>query len=130
MLKILQDWLQNYINQELPEVTSGFIKGKGTRDQIANIHWIIEKAKELKNKKSASLTMLKPLTLWIRKNWKILKEIGIPGHLTCFLKNLYAGMDATVRTRHGTTNWFKTGKGVHQSCILSPVYLTYMQSTS
>ena len=112
MLKILQDWLQNYINQELPEVTAGFIKGKGTRDQIANIHWIIEKAKELKNKKSASLTMLKPLTLWIRKNWKILKEIGIPDHLICLQRNLCAGQEATVRTRHGTTDWFKIGKGV------------------
>ena len=106
-LQILQARLQQYVNRELPDVQAGFRKGRGTRDQIANIHWIIEKAKELKNKKSASLTMLKPLTLWIRKNWKILKEIGIPDHLTCLLRNQYAGQEATVRTGHGTTDYSK-----------------------
>ena len=79
---------------------------------------------------SASLTMPKPLTVWITINWKILKEMGIPDHLTCLLRNLYAGQEAKVRTGHGTTDWFQIGKGVHQGCILSPVYLTYMQSTS
>ena len=79
---------------------------------------------------SALLTMPKPLTLWITINWKILKEIGIPDHLTCLLRNLYAGQEATVRTGHGTTDWFQIGKGVHQGYLLSPSYLTYMQSTS
>ena len=76
------------------------------------------------------MTTLKPLTVWITTNWKILKEMGIPDHLTCLLRNLYAGQEATVRTRHGTTNWFKIGKEVHQGCILSPAYLTYVQCTS
>ena len=84
---------------------------------------------------SALLTMPKPLTVWITINWKILKEMGIPDHLMCLLRNLYARQEATVRTGHGTTDWFQIGKGVHQSCILSPVYchpayLTYVQSTS
>jgi len=79
---------------------------------------------------SALLTMPKPLTVWITINWKILKEMGIPDHVTCLLRNWYAGKEATVRTRHGTTDWFQIGKGVHQGCILSPAYLTYMQSTS
>ena len=79
---------------------------------------------------SALLTMPKPLTVWIIINWKILKEMGIPNHLTCLLRNLYAGQEATVRTGHGTTDWFQIGKGVCQGCILSPAYLTYMQSTS
>ena len=79
---------------------------------------------------SALLTMPKPLTMWITINWKILKEMGIPDHLTCLLRNLYAGQEATVRTGHGTTDWFQIGKGVRQGCILSPAYLTSMQSTS
>ena len=97
-------------------------KGRGTRDQIANIHWIIEKAREFQKKTSISalLTMPKPLTLWITINWKILQEIGIPDHLTCLLRNLYAGQEATVRTGHGPTNWFQIGKGIHQGCISSP----------
>ena len=74
--------------------------------------------------------MLKPLATWITTNWKILKEKGIPDHLTCLLRNLHAGQEATVRARHGTMDWFKTGKGVQQGCILSPSYLTSMQSTS
>ena len=74
--------------------------------------------------------MPKPLTVWITINWKILQEMGIPDHLTYLLRNLYAGQEATVRTRHGTTDWFQIGKGVHQGCILSPCSLTYMQSTS
>ena len=79
---------------------------------------------------SALLTTPKPLTMWITINWKILKEMGIPDHLICLLRNLYAGQEATVRTGHGTTDWFQIGRGVHQGCILSPAYLTYMQGTS
>ena len=122
MLKILQARLQQYMNRKLPDVQAGLRKGRGTRDQIANIHWVTEKARELKKKStSASLTMLRPLTVWITANCgKFLKEIGIPDHLTCILRNLYAGQEATVRTGHRTTNWFKIGKGVRQGCILSP----------
>ena len=100
---------------------AGFRKGRGTRDQIANISWIIEKAREFqKNIYFCFLTMLKPLTVWISKKlWKILKEMGIPDHLTCLLRNLYTGQEATVRTGHGTTDWFQIGKGVCQDCISS-----------
>ena len=110
------------MNHAFPDVQAGFRKGRGTRDQIANIHWIIKKATEFQKKISmpALLTMPKPLTLWITINWKILKEMGIPDHLTCLLRNLYAGQEATVRTGHGTTDWFQIGKRVHQGCILSP----------
>ena len=88
-----------------------------------------------KTSTSASLTTWKPLTVWITTNWKILKKIGVTDHLTCLLRNLYAGQEATVRTRHGTMDWFKIGKGVCQGCTLSPCFyfyffLTYMQSTS
>ena len=100
MLKILQARLQQYTNWELPDVQAGFRKGRRTRDQIANIRWITEKAREFqKTYTSASLTMLKSLTIWITTNWKILKESGIPDHFTCLLRNLYAGQEATVRTR-------------------------------
>ena len=92
------------MNHELPDVQAGFRKGRGTRDQIANICWIIEKAREFqKTSISALLTMPKPLTVWITINWKILQEMGIPDHLICLLRNLYAGQEATVRTVHGTT---------------------------
>ena len=92
MLKSLQDRLQQYVNCELPDVQADFRKGRETRDQIANIRWIIEKAKEFqKNIYSSLLTMPKPLTVWITTNWKILKEMGIPDHLTCLLRDLYAG---------------------------------------
>ena len=87
------------------------------------------KKQDSSRKTSALLTVPKPLTVWITVNWKILKEMGIPDHLTCLLRNLYAGQEATVRTGHGTTDWFQVGKGVCQGCILSPC-LTYMQSTS
>ena len=110
MLKIPQTRLQQYMNQELPDVQVGFRKGRGTRDQIANIRWIIEKAREFQKKStSASLTMLKPLTMWIKLR-KTLQEMGIPDHLTCLLRKLYAGQEATVRIRHGTTNWFQIRK--------------------
>ena len=118
LLKISQARLQQYMNQELPDVQTGFRKGKGTRDQIANIHWIIEKARGF-----ASITTLKPLTVWIPKNCRKFLEMGIPDHLTCLLRNVYAGQEATVRTRHGTIDWFQIGKGVHQGCILSPCLL-------
>ena len=103
------------------DVQAGFRKGRGTRDQIANICWIIEKAREFQKKKSTSalLTIPKPLTVWITANWKILKEMGIPDHLTCLLRNLYAGQEATVRTAHGITDWFQIRKGGCQGCILS-----------
>ena len=121
MLKIVQARLQEYVNRELPDVQAGFRKGRGIRDQTANIRWVFEKAREFqKNIYSPLLTMPKLLTVWITVNWKILKEMGIPDHLTCLLRNLYAGQKATVRTGHGTTDWFQIGKGVHQGCILSP----------
>ena len=107
MLKILQARLQQYVNHELPHVQAGFRKGRGTRAQIANIHWITGKNENSrKTSNSALLTMPKPLTVWITINWKILKEMGIPDHLICLLRNLYAGQEATVRTGHGTTDWF------------------------
>ena len=130
MLKILQARLQQYVNRELPAIQAGFRKGRGTRDQIANICWIIGKAQEFQ----------KDIYFWFidyakafdcvdhNKLWEILKEMGIPDHLTCLL--MYAGQEATVKTGHGTTDWFQIGKGVCQGCILSPAYLTYMQSTS
>ena len=109
------------MNQELPDVQAGFRKLRGTRDQIANICWIMKNAREFqKNIYSALLTIAKPLTLWITTKWKILKEMGISDHLTCLLRNLYADQEAIVRTGHGTPDWFQTGKGVHQGCILSP----------
>ena len=121
MLKILQARLQQYVNRELPDVQAGFRKGRGTRDQVANTCWIMEKQENSRETSiSALLTMPKPLTMWITINWKILKEMGIPDHLTCLLRNLYAGQEATVKTGHGTTDWFQIGKGVCQGCILSP----------
>ena len=109
------------MNHELPDVQAGFRKGRGTRDQIANICWIIEKQKgSRKTSISTLLTMPKPLTMWDHnKLWTILKEMGIPDHLTCLLRNLYASQEATVRTGHGTTDWFQIGKGVHQGCIVT-----------
>ena len=122
ILKILQVRLQQHVNQEVLDVQAGFRKGRGTRDQIANILWITVKAREFQKNPSTSalLSTLKPLTVWITTNWKILKEIGIPDHLTCLLRNLYSGQEATVRTGHVTTNWFRIGKEVRQGCILSP----------
>ena len=113
MLNILQARLQQYVKQELLDVQAGFKKGTGTRDQIANIPWIIEKQENSrKTSTSVSLTMLKSLTMWITTNWKILQEVDIPGHLTGLLRNLYASKEATVRTRHGRMDWFKIRKGV------------------
>ena len=119
MLKILQARLQQYVNHELPDGQSGFRKGGRTRDKIANIHWIIEKAREFQ-KNICFIDYAKAFDcVDHNKLWKILKEMGILDHLTCLLKNLYAGQEATVRTGHGTTDWFQIGKGVRQGCILS-----------
>ena len=132
MLKILQARLQQYMNHELPDVEAGFRKGKRTRDQIANIHWIIEKAREFqKNIYFCFIDFAKDFDcVDHNKLWKILKEPGIPDHLICLLKNLYAGQEATVRIGHGKTDWFQIGKGVRQGCILSPclfnVYAEYI----
>ena len=105
MLKILQARLQQYVNHELPDVQAGFRKGRGTRDQIASIHCIIQKQdSSRKTSTSALLTIPKPLTVWIKTNCGKFLEMGIPDHLTCFLRNLYAGQEATVRTGHGTTD--------------------------
>ena len=120
MLKILQARLQQY--RELPDVQAGFRKGRGTRDQVANICWIMEKAREFqKNIYVCFIDYAKAFDcVDHNKLWKILKEIGLPDHLTCLLRNLYAGQEATVRSVHGTTDWFQIGKRVHQDCILSP----------
>ena len=119
MLKILQVRLQQYVNCELPVVQSGFRKGRGTRDQIANIHWIIEKVREFqKNIYFCFIDYVKAFDcVDHNKLWKILKEIRIPDHLICLLRNLYASQEATVRTGHGTTDRFQIGKGVPQVCI-------------
>ena len=110
------------MNHELPDVQAGFQKGRGTRDKIANIHWIIKKAREFqKNIYFCFIDYAKAFdSVDHNKLWKILKEMGLPDHLTCLLRNLYAGQEATVRTGPGTTDWFEIGKVVHQGCILSP----------
>ena len=120
ILKILQSRLQQYVNRELPDVQAGFRKGRGTRDQIANIRWITEEAREFqKNIYFCFIDYAKAFDcVDHNKLRKILKEMGIPDHLICLLRNLYADQEATVRTGHGTTDWFKIGKGV-QGCILS-----------
>ena len=122
MLKILQARLQQYVNHELPNVQAGFKKGRGTGDQIANICWIMEKAREFQRNISFCFIDYARAFDCVDHNklWKILQEIGIPDHLACLLRNLYAGQEATLRTGHGTTDWFQIGKGVHQGCILSP----------
>ena len=121
MLKILQARLQQYMNCELPDVQAGFRKGRGTRDQIANIRWIIEKAREFQKEIYFCFIGYAKAFECVDHNKlrKILKETGIPDHLTCLLRNLYAGQEATVRTGHGITDWFQIGKGVCQGCILS-----------
>ena len=125
MLKILQVRLHHYMNHELPDVQAGFRKGTGTRDQIANIRWVIKKARKFQ--KSIFFCFIDYAKAFDcvdhNKLWKILQEMGILDHLTCLLRNLYAGQEATVRTGHGTTDWFQIGKGVHQGCILSPCLL-------
>ena len=122
MLKILQARLQQCMNRELPDVQASFRKGRGTRGQIANIHWIMEKARELqKNIYFCFIDYVKAFDcVDHNKLWKILKVMGIPDHLTCLLRNLYAVQEAIVRTAHGTTDWFQISKGLCQVCILSP----------
>ena len=131
MLKILQVRLQQYMNCEFSYVQAGFRKSRGTRDQIANIHWIIEKARELE--KNIYLCFIDDTKGFDcvdhNKLWKILQEMGIPDHLTYLLRNLYAGQEATVRTRLGTTMWFRIGKGVHHAVYCHPAYLTSLQSS-
>ena len=122
MLKILQASLQQYVNHELQDVQADFRKGRETRNQIANICWIMKKAREfLENIYFCFIDYTKAFDcVDDNKLWKILKEMGIPDHLTCLLRNLYAGQETTVRTRHRTTDWLKIGEGVHQGCVLSP----------
>ena len=121
MLKNLQARLQQYVNHEIPDIQAGFRKGRGTRDETANIHWIIEKAREFQ--KSIYFCFIDYAKAFDcvdhNKLWKILKEMGIPDHLICLLRNLYAGQEATVRTGHGTTDWFQIGKGVRQVYIVT-----------
>ena len=124
MLKIIQVRLQQYVNHELPDVQAGYRKGRGTRNQIANICWIIKKAREFqKNNYFCFIDYAKAFDCVDHNKqtvWKILKEMGIPDHLTCLLRNLCAGQEATVRTGHGKTHWFQIGKGVRQGCVFSP----------
>ena len=120
MLKILQARLQQYMNRELPHVQAEFRKGRGTGDQIANIRWIIEKSREFQKDLYFCFYAKAFDCVDHNKLWKILQEMGIPDHLTCLLRNLYAGQEATVRTGRGTTDWFQIGKGICQGCISSP----------
>ena len=115
------------MNRELPDVQAVFRKGRRTRDQIANIHWTLDKAKEFQKKTPTSVLLTTPVFDCVDHNkvWEILQEMGIPDHLTCLLRNLYAGQEATVRTGHGTTDWFQIGKGVCQGCILSPCLFNF-----
>ena len=132
MLKILQAGLQQYMNQEIPVVQAGFRKGRRTRDQIANIGWIIKKVREFpQNIYFCFIDYAKAFDcLDHNKLWKILQEMGTLDHLPCLLRNLYAGQKATVRTGHGTTDWFQISKKYIKAVCCHPAYLTYMQSTS
>ena len=131
MLKILQTRLQQYVNCKLPDVQAGFRKGRGTRDQIANTNWIIEKAREFqKNFYFCFIDYAKAFDcVDHNKLWKILQEMGIPNHVTCLLRNLYARKEATVGTRHGT-DCSKSGEEHIKKVYFHPVYFTYIQSTS
>ena len=122
MLKILQARLHQYVNRELADIQAGFRKGRGMRDQIANICWINGKAREFQNNIYFCFVGYAKAfdCVDLNKLWKILKEIGIPDHLTCLWRNLHAGQEATVRTVYGTTDWFQIGKEVRHGCILSP----------
>ena len=132
MLKILQARLQQSMNCELPDVQAGFRKGRGTRDQTANIHWIIEKPREFqKNIYFCFIDYAKDFDCLDHNSvWKILQEMGMPDHLTCLLKNMNAGQEAINRTRHRKTDWFQIGKGVYQDIIFSPCLFNLMQSDS
>ena len=136
MLKILQPRRQQYVNQKLPDVQAGFRKSRGTRDQIANICWIIKKARDFRKNIYFCFTDYTKTFDCVDHNKlrKVLKEMGLPDHLTCLLRNLYTGQEATVRTRRGTMDCFKIGKGVHQGCILSPsifnLYAEYIMQSA
>ena len=131
MLKILQARLEQCVNQELPDVQAGLQSGGGIRDQIANIPWIIKKARKFqKNIYFCVIDCDKPLTVWITTNWRILKDMGVPDHLICVVRNLYVGQEGTVRTGHETTDWFKMGKEYNKVVYCHPVHLTYLQRTS
>ena len=126
MLKILQARLQQYINRELPDVQAGLRKAEEPEIKLPTSAGSWKKQdSSRKTSISALLAMPKPLTVWITINWKILQEKGIPDHLTCLLRNLYAGQEATIRTGHGTTDWFQIGQGVLQDCILSPCLFNF-----
>ena len=127
MLNIFQARLQQYVNRELPDVQTGLQRGRGTRNQTANIHWIMEKAREFqKNIYFCFIDYAKAFhCVDHNKLWKILKEMRIPDHLTCLLQNLCACQEATFRTGHGTTDWFEIGKGIRQGCILSPCLFNF-----
>ena len=131
MLKIHLARLQQYMNRDLPDVQVGFRKGRGTRDQISNIHRIIEKARKFQKNYLCLIDYAKVFDcVDHNKLWKIHKEIGIPDHFTCLLRNMYAGQEATVRTGHGTTSSSKLGKEYIKAVYCHPAYLMYMQSTS
>ena len=126
MLKILQARLQQYMKCELPDIQAGFRKSRGTREQIVKVLWIIKKAKRVPEKHLFLHDYAKAFDcVDHNKLWKILKEMGIPDHLACLLRNLYAGQEATVRNGHGTTDWFQIGKGIRQGCILSPCLFNF-----
>ena len=124
---ILQARVQQYMNHELPDVQAGFRKGRGTRDQIANIHWIMEKAREFQKNIYFCFNDYAKAFDCVDHNklWKILQDVGLPNHLTCLLRNLYAGQEATVRSGHRTTDWFQKRKGAHQGYILSPCLFNF-----
>ena len=131
ILKILQARFQQYVNHELPDVQAGFRKGRGIRDQIANICWIIGKKREFQKTSTSALLITPNLwPCWSQETMKIPQGMGIPDHLNCLLRNLHASQEATVRTGHGTTDWFQIKKGIHQDCILSPwffnIYTEYI----
>ena len=135
MLKILQAKLQQYVNREIPDVKLVLEKAEEPKVKLPTcIRSLKKQESSRKTSTSALLTILKPLPVWIRTNWKILQEMGIPDHLTCLLRNLYAAQEATVRTGHGTTDWFQIGKGVCQGCVLSPclfnLYAEYTMQNS
>ena len=128
MLKILQARLQQYVNREIPDVQAGLEKAEEQEIKLPTSTGSSKKQESSrKTSISALLTMSKPLTVWITINWKILKEMGIPDHLNCLLRNLYAGQEAIIRTGHGITDWFQIGKGVHQGCIMSPCLFNFYE---
>ena len=127
MFKSLQARLQQYVNHELPDVQTGFRKGRGTRDQIANIHWIMEKGREFQ--KNVYFCFIDYTKAFDCVDHNKLQEVGIPDYLTCLLRHLYAGQEATVRTGHGTTDWFQIRKEYVMAVYCHCAYLTYMHST-